>query len=126
MDWLHCRGTAHRRGLATSTAFAGKPPTTADNIPKGTSMSPTATPPAGAGPPMEMAEAAAQWARHAAWSSSRAAQAASYAAEQAQVATTSAQNAVAQSVYLMNHPTLKEQAIPLALIAALFVPSASP
>merc|ERR1712039_894418 len=58
------------------------------------------------GPPGEMAEAAAQWARHAAFTASRSAQAAQYTAAQSATATKSAENAVAQVKFLMNHPDM--------------------
>merc|ERR1712039_167977 len=58
------------------------------------------------GPPGEMAEAAAQWARHAAFTASRSAQAAQYAAAQSATATKSAENAAAQVKFLMEHPDM--------------------
>merc|ERR1712217_63183 len=58
------------------------------------------------GPPGEMAEAAAQWARHAAYTASRSAQAAQYAAAQSATATKSAENAAAQVKFLMEHPDM--------------------
>mmetsp|Transcript_48598 Transcript_48598/g.141575 ORF Transcript_48598/g.141575 Transcript_48598/m.141575 type:complete len:165 (-) Transcript_48598:132-626(-) len=125
--WAHAAQpplTAHQASVAASPF--GAPPGGGHVPPQmGPFMVPS--PPAGMtseeAPPNEMADAAAQWARHSAYTSSRAAQAAEYAAQQAKSATQSAQNAVAQMTYLMGTREAAVGMFGLAAAAAKLTPA---